>query len=452
MADTENKATQNGSEQSVDDILAEILNKDGSFREDFNDRFSAYLGESASQFTASVNTDLSDRRGEMPVGQRVEFEEPSLPGAAKPDEREELERRVNSQLPENVREVYEETSRNAKRPGFSPNGSVLYPTLGSGASGERVVYDADWEEKAKSEAARIRRVREDRMLRGDSAYVRSFVNPNPNVSGSGSLYIDPLSEEKDTDSPEYLRGSRNEGLNSFFLSGPPVSQRKNNAADGRTADRSAKTERSEDIYGESRKKPPEEKPDWLQVVDKNAKKKKKRGKRQEEEAAPAEEKPARDLANERFGIPENAIPVSRRPEKTAERGEKVPERRRPVAPPEEQLIRRTREETADLKVTVADIVDKYNRRSEEEEAARAKEAEERALREAEEKRLEEERRRSFSEDFLNVIDSGSAEKGFDEYEDITSVDGRSEPDSSFVFDAGKLDGNAGDEDGGFEEI
>ena len=133
--------------------------------------------------------------------------------------------------------------------------------MGVGASEERVVYDAEWEERAKQEAARLRRVREDRMLRGDSTYVRSFVaNGRPMRTAPGrSPYIDPLSADEDFDDPYRYEQRRQEDRQSFFQEGPPVTKARNRAArqyaadgaGGRTRRRAAYTGSPEEDMFES---------------------------------------------------------------------------------------------------------------------------------------------------------------------------------------------------------
>ena len=61
MADTDkNKNNDIGTEESVDDILAGILNPDGTFNDEFNGLFARYVG--GGQPAAVVpDADLSDR-------------------------------------------------------------------------------------------------------------------------------------------------------------------------------------------------------------------------------------------------------------------------------------------------------------------------------------------------------------------------------------------------------
>lgn len=425
MADNDNTEKKSGEMQSVDDILAEILNKDGGFSDSFNDRFSAYLGESASQFTAALHPDLSDRQGEAEAGQRVLYEEPETSSARRVTADERIKKLTDEKLPENIRNIYAETEIKAQRPEFTAGGSVLYPTMGSGVSGERVVFDADWEERAKKEAEHAQKVREDRMLRGDSPYVRSITGRsfNPNVSGSGSAYIDPLSEEKDIASPEYSKGSKDEGLSSFFLSGPPADQRKNESAGAGAY--AVKKERQNTSAGGS--VGAGEKPDWLQVVDKGAKKKKK-NKKSGKATVYAELPRKKDsTAESDAGRPEKN---EKKREPSPDTPQSTPERVRYSPEHGEKLIKRNEEETANLKNTVAGIVEKYNKRSEEEAEMRRRALEEQQRKEAEAKAAEAERRKNFSEEFLDIIDSAD---NSDDYEDITRFDGNSAPRENFVF-------------------
>lgn len=182
---------------SVDDILRDIMKPDGTFNEEFSELFSRYLGGSVSDLPLS---DLSDRTGEARPRMRVEYEQPAPVREAAPAQ--PAAQRLNEKLPPNVREVYERETRSAVRPEFTNEGTVRYPSMGVGASEERVVFDADWEERAKKEAARREKIRRENMLKGDSTYVRSFrfssaedaYYRQPNVN---SAYIDPLDDSGD---------------------------------------------------------------------------------------------------------------------------------------------------------------------------------------------------------------------------------------------------------------
>lgn len=442
--------------ETVDDILSEILNEDGSFSEDFSDRFSAYLGEDAEEFSASADYDLSDRRGEAFSRRRVEYEDPDYHRQRVPDEYERINRRVERKLPRSVREVYSGAEKDAQRPEFTVGGSVRYPSMGVGASSERVVFDAEWEEHAKKEAARVQRVREDRSLRGDDAYVRSFVAGGRMLGQDyydepASPYIDPLSDDDDIYSPEYSRGA-NDNKNPFFPSGPAV-KRNEASADGRTgrngygAENDEQADRVLDSFADSHERAAAAKASWMQVEEKGKKKKDKHA-RAEKEPKPERrkergrekerdhgEKPvkraeaplpeAADFADVAGYEPLNDAPVRPReryvPVGEGEMTLTQPKRRgRRAERPEQRAMERAQTETVELKQTVAGIVEKYNRRSEEDEIAWQKAQEERRLRE---EKLREERaklREGLSDGLVMALDAEDLEpEEFGGYDDFS---------------------------------
>ena len=181
--------------ESVDEILRDIMKEDGTFNDDFNELFSRYLGGSADDLRV---TDLSDRTQDEPIGSRVEFSEET--GRAFREEKN-TERRISEKLSPQVREIYSEAVYSSAQPEFTNEGTVKYPSMGVGESEERVVYDAEWEERAKKEAQRREQIRRENMLRGDSAYGRSFRfsgaderSPKPYVNNA---YIDPQDDSQD---------------------------------------------------------------------------------------------------------------------------------------------------------------------------------------------------------------------------------------------------------------
>ena len=203
----------NDKASAVDDILRDIMNPDGTFNKEFSDLFSRYLGGSVSEMALA---DLSDRTDEKRPRTRVEFEQPA-PRREPDPQQQPAAQRVNEKLPPDVREIYDREARSAARPEFTNEGTVRYPSMGVGASEERVVYDADWEEKAKREAARREKVRRENMLRGDSAYARSFRFSSaeegyrpPNVNAA---YIDPLDDSRDVSIFTNRRPERRQGPN-----------------------------------------------------------------------------------------------------------------------------------------------------------------------------------------------------------------------------------------------
>lgn len=427
-----------GQAESVDDILAEIMNGDGTFNDAFNERFSQYIGESASQYTSVINTELSDRRGEARARQRIEYEDPTVRRKHFTDDNTRTDRRLEAKLPESVRQIYSEAQDEAQRPEFMPGGAVKYPSMGIGAAEERVVFDAEWEEKAKKEAARIKRVREDRMLRGDSTYVRSFVaggrtlgGKTERVSANKSL-IDPLSDSSEMSAPEYSRGgARNEENKSFFQAGPPARQR-NNTASGRTqnGDSSvARTKRSEERilndFASSHEKANAARLSWMQVDDPQTSKNRKKDKNKASARQPQKVSPVQHPAlssglsapviekKKRRSVPEADPGGLTQPKHRVKKAPK-PEK------PDPEEVRTTLEQTGELRSTVADIVNKYNKRAAEEEARRKKEEKERLLREEREKEERAKRRQGVSDDIIELLDKEESDEVFGgNYDDFT---------------------------------
>ena len=436
-----------GNNESVDDILAEILNSDGSFNRDFNNRFAAYLGEDAAEFSSAVTYDLSDRRGETAAARRVEYESPEyIKPQIKEDEYDLAGRRLDAKLPENVRNAYYSAEGDAMRPEFTAGGSVKYPSMGSGASEQRVVYDADWEEKAKKEAARMQRVREDRMLRGDSAYIRGFVaGGRPYQPAPVSPYVDPLADDDDIYSPEYQRGAV-DNPNPFFHSGPTV-KRNNGAESGRTesdVQRSRQRmtdERTLDSFASSYERASSAQMSWMEVEDKSRRKKAKKQKRHSKYDEPAAEKqPQDDLPmddippefpfekdrreTEERKFSRDSFYLSDAPEMTLTQ----PRRRKKtesVREPVREAMEQAQTENEELKNTVADIVEKYNRRSEEYEVVRLKAEEEKRIREEQEKADRERIRRGLSDGLVKALDAAEEEDdeltSYDDFSDEPAV-------------------------------
>lgn len=237
--------------ESAEDILAEILGADGTFNSEFNGLFERYLGvnsvgqapvappvfTSAVQRHSDINADYSKQ-----AGQRVEYEAPEYVAPHNSTQSD-----FEHKLPVDVREVYSATASQAQKPEFTSQGTVRYPVMGVGEAEERVVYDADWEEKAKREAARLERVRQDNMLRGDSAWARSFVSGGIPMASRvptavkrpavNPAFIDPLSDDSAGNiSFAQYRDEEQEKKEkkSFFQEGFSATQVKNNVADGKT--------------------------------------------------------------------------------------------------------------------------------------------------------------------------------------------------------------------------
>lgn len=419
MADTEKKNGIIAGEESVDDILAGILNPDGSFNDEFNGLLKKYVG-GTEENPVFASSDLSDRRDE-PVSVRaeapsvrVEYEKPieiDFSQYKDPDER------IEEKIPENVRASYYVAASEAQRPEFTSTGDVRYPVMGVGAAEERVIFDADWEETAKKEAQRLERVRQDRMLRGDSAYGRSYMtsryaynNPYINNTEPASEYIDPLSRDDDfervTENSQYYSSSKK----SFFPEGFSVAQKNNTASGG-------KTERARSTRNMYSTMPVNPDKSWLQVEEKPQKKRlglfsKKKNPPAEKENVPSVEEAIEMLERKIEDIQNNSekTPVSEKP-----------------APDIGADMTAVEQETEGLRSTVAEIVDKYKKRSEEDERRRiAEEArledERREAELKERRRLEEIRlvKENMSREFVNAVESADSEDDLDEYEDFST--------------------------------
>lgn len=233
-------------EESVDDILAEIMG-DGGYNDDFSGLFARYLGGGRSHET------FAEDGG---VRQRVEYEAPPERVGTESARKGGFEEK----LPAGMRVVYDAAQEEARRPEFTSAGEVRYPTMGSGEAEERVVYDAAWEEQAKKDAAKREARRRDAALMGDSAYARAFVSGGMPMANRGSTaagrnavnsrFIDPLSEDEPAkfDRRAAINASkteeryeekvndsdRSDNKNSFFQDGFSVKSGNSAAADGKT--------------------------------------------------------------------------------------------------------------------------------------------------------------------------------------------------------------------------
>ena len=460
-----NDGSQNGrnpdgrfQDETVDEILSGILNKDGSFNEEFGALLTKYLGEDAAHVTSLRGIDLSSRADEFRPRQHVEYEEPDGRYGYEYGRGRDVDRRIEEKMPEDVRYMYSEAASQAQRPEFTASGGVRYPAMGVGDSEERVVYDAEWEERARQEAARLQRVREDRMLRGDSTYVRSFVSGGRPLRGR-SPFIDPLSADDDFDEPYRGDRRRQNDDNSFFREGPPVRQARNKAgrqrsagsAGGRTG--SARTVRGgnpgrEDVFesfSDSYEKAEQSRAAWMQPDEDVSSGRRRRTDRRRDQL-PNITSTLRDDYDRMSGLMEGdygAPPRRETPSSLQEEPELDPRgerfaaafrKNRPEDPPAEEEpqvprvdpheLEHAREERQGLRSTVSEIVDKYDRRSEEEAAARERaEREERERQEAE--RLAREHFYSnLSSDVVSALDEEEDPYGQQEdYDDLTRVTG-----------------------------
>lgn len=442
MADIENKNVQADDELTVDDILAEILNSDGSFRDEFNGLAAKYIVDGTIESSSKI--DLSDRRDEPGVRDNAIYEA----GGISFSREKSVDERIEEKIPDEFREIYSEASSEAQRPEYTSTGNVKYPTMGVGASEQRVVYDADWEAKAKAEAARLERVRQDRMLRGDSTYVRSFVTssayrgrknpfiddlsdaPSAPVSPSGALYIDPLSKDDDFEGKPDNSQYYNDNKKPFFPEGFSVVQKNKVAASGKTertsGGKSITASGNDSFYtGKSSagvKKSTEANADWLKVDDK-ANGKKKKGSHRKKGKKRSESNPV-GRVTERIRVEDNTDNAAEN--KNASESDKL---KRRVYLYDGKDVETVADETKGLRSTVAEIVDKYNKRNEEDEKRRLAEKE----RLEEEKRIEaklrEERRihieklkKDMSPELADAVDDTEKEDAsLDDYEDFSTV-------------------------------
>jgi len=435
-------------QQSVDDILAEILNSDGTFNDDFNSLLAKYIGV-PQQEIAVPKVDISDRSDEEILRERAAFDSPDICSGTE----KSVDERIEDKMPEDIREIYAEASSDAQRPEFTSTGDVRYPTMGIGASEQRVVFDADWEEKARQEAARLERVRRDRMLRGDSAYARTFVaggrymsqrNPfidalsdDPGEAGTygnypynsspatKSLYIDPLSRDDDFETADNNSQYYNSDKKPFFPEGISVIQINNVNANGKNENarkaKNAGTHKKERTVDEDIPDPSlykdvrtvEKNTSWLEVEDKSVKKKKKN------RSGKKHKKTGKLIT--KIDIPENTVSA----EQISEEENTVKEKVR--VSPYDGNVESVADETRGLRSAVAEIVDKYNKRNEEDERRKAEEeariARQRQLEEEERQRKIDELSRlkqDMNPEVAGAIDLDELEKDFDDYEDFSS--------------------------------
>ena len=421
MSDFENKKSNVFAEESVDDILAGILNSDGTFNDEFNGLLKKYVGGDAPVIINVPASDISDRRDEPVItsASRIEYEEKQDISFA-PDMKT-IDERIEEKIPEIARDLYAKASAEAQRPEFTSTGDVKYPAMGVGEAEERVVFDADWEETAKKEAARLERVRQDRMLRGDSPYARSFNSAGTYVPKSspyidspdrGNAYIDPVSDDDDFENmamnSQYYSSSRKP----FFQEGFSATQKNNSAAGGKT-----EKSRSGSAAYYRKEMQPRSDVSWLQVEEKPAKKKRGIFGKKNTDTKVSTVNSREDTA------------LSQAESFTAEEksSEDIRKYTGSMAAAIAEEIGAVENETRGLRSTVAEIVDKYNKRTEEDERKRLEEQ----VRLEDERRREElrERRRleeikelkdQMSPEVFRVVEIADADDDFGDYEDFSN--------------------------------
>ena len=145
-ADALRDSVSTGAAANVDDILSEIIGGDGSYSPGYHRMFSKYDAKSA----ASTTEEATGRDGGAFPHRDYGAEADAAIAAGK-----KVEDNISRKIAPSVRGAVARESQDTPRPEYTVDGGVRYPTRGVGESGERVVYDADWEEEAKEEAARI---------------------------------------------------------------------------------------------------------------------------------------------------------------------------------------------------------------------------------------------------------------------------------------------------------
>lgn len=247
-------------DRSVDDILAQFGGSD-TYGRDFSEMAAKYLGSDAVITDPALFSDISDRSGENYKKERVVFDDPEV---APPPPPENVSAKIIERLTPRMREIYASVEHDAQSPGFTSGGEVIYPSMGVGASEERVVFDADWEDKAKQEAAERESFRRESMPHSGSDYTRGFVTGGKTMdshTGYGvrkplgeTTLIDPLSDDRELDRAAAMKPvpARKTALNrterkepemdsteekkSFFQEGFPAEKiNDNSAAGGETA-------------------------------------------------------------------------------------------------------------------------------------------------------------------------------------------------------------------------
>ncbi len=143
-ADALRDSVNAGAAGNVDDIIDEIIGGSGAYSRDFHDM--------ASRYGADEDEDAEGR-----PTRRFPRRDYSAEAEESIAAQREMESRISRKMAPSVRDTVNRETQNAVRPEFTPDGAVRYPSRGVGESGERVVYDADWEQEAKEEAARLDR-------------------------------------------------------------------------------------------------------------------------------------------------------------------------------------------------------------------------------------------------------------------------------------------------------
>ncbi len=157
-ADALRDSVTKGAERNVDDIIGEIIGGTGDYSSDYTDMFSKYNAE----YAPDDNTGVFPRR------------DYSAEADAAVANQRAMEKRIARKMAPSVRGAVSMQTPEAVHPEFAYDGSVVYPSQGVGESGERVVFDADWEDQAKEEAAKRGKYYRDEPQRQPPPYANEF--------------------------------------------------------------------------------------------------------------------------------------------------------------------------------------------------------------------------------------------------------------------------------------
>ena len=164
-ADALRKSVESGAARNVDDIVDGIIDQGGAYSTEYDNMYTRY-----------VEDDSAD--GPLYGEARPAGSFPHRDYSAEADEAMSGERatdsRISRKMAPSIRETYDREVADSQRPEFGMDGSVRYPSYGVGESGERVVFDADWENQAKEEANRFDSFMRGGPLRADPSLARQF--------------------------------------------------------------------------------------------------------------------------------------------------------------------------------------------------------------------------------------------------------------------------------------
>ena len=165
------KASVNaGTAANVDDILGEIMDRDGMYSSGYEDMISKY-GAIPGEAPPEPQPSAPRRSALGRTFPRRDYNAEADEAVAA---QRRAEQRVNRKMAPSVRGTVAQEGQDLMRPEFTYDGSVRYPSYGIGESGERVIYDADWEDQAKQEASKISRTHGGEPIQPDRAQPSPF--------------------------------------------------------------------------------------------------------------------------------------------------------------------------------------------------------------------------------------------------------------------------------------